>query len=315
MRLFRRVPWAISVVLACLLAARVAPAQKVLRWKFQAGQQLNYQLEQRMKQELTPPNSPAMQFSTVQTMTMKWEVKSIQEDGTAIVEQTVDRFRTKMESPQGIMLEYDSASGKEPEGLGKMLLPMLQALLNRPILLTYTPRGEIKEMKLPNGFMEKINQLAGGGQFGQLFSEDWMKQLSNMSVLAEGPVEPGQTWQNEATMSNPVVGQMKVITKSRYEGTVERDGRSLDRISTTIQFVPENKEQPGIVGIREQTSDGTTDFDTEAGRLQESQSRTTMKMNINILGQKMLQDLQIDTVMKLESIEERASSLPQADAP
>lgn len=66
-----RAPLSISVTMICLLMANVAPAQKVLRWKLQPGQQLNYQMEQLIQQELTPPNAAAMQFSTTQTLKMK----------------------------------------------------------------------------------------------------------------------------------------------------------------------------------------------------------------------------------------------------
>jgi hypothetical protein len=312
---FLRIPVSVSVALLCLLTANVTPAQQVLRWKFQPGQQLHYHLEQLIKQELTPANSAAMQFTTTQTMKMRWEVKTINEDGTATVEQTVESFQAKMESAQGTMFEYDSTAGEEPEGLAKMLVPMLEALLNRPMVVRLTPRGETKEMKLPNGFLQKVNQLAGGGQFGQLFSEDWMKQFGNVSILPEGPVTTGQTWQNETEISNAIVGQMKVVTTSRYEGPVEREGRTFDRISTAIQFVPEKKEQPGIVGIREQSGEGTLEFDAEAGRLQQSESRTTMKMNIDILGQKMLQDLQMDMVMRLAPVEEVPSSSTESEQP
>lgn len=316
-----RILMPVCLVTVGLWTAQPAAAQKLLRWKLESVS-LDYQIEQQIQQELRPANTPPMKFNTSQTMTMKWDVKSVTDDGTMTIEQVVDTFRMRMQSPQGIMMEYDSTSDEKPTGLATMIGPMLESFVNRPMLTVYTPRGQVKEMKLPKGFLDKVNQLAGGGQFGNLFSDDWMKQFSEMGVLPEGPVTPGQSWQTESTLKNPILGQMKIVTSSRYEGTEVRDGRSLEKIALTIQFQADDEaqdaaeadppgespakagqdaeKQQGIVGIREQSGEGMLYFDAEAGLLYESQSRTKMKMSIDILGQKMEQDMVMEMTMTLQ---------------
>ena len=318
-----------------LWTVQPAAGQKLLRWKLQSGAAFDYQIAQEIEQELKPANSPVMKFNTSQTMALGWDVKSVAEDGTMTVEQVVQTFQMRMQSPQGIMMEYDSTSDEKPTGLATMLGPMLESFVNRPMLTVYTPRGEVKEMKLPQGFLDKVNQLAGGGQLGNLFSDDWMKQFSQMGVLPEDPVTPGYTWQSEATIKNPILGQMKVVTSSRYEGTEVRDGRSVEKISLTIQFTPDDdqqtaedepgqsaaeadqdaEKQPGMIGIREQSGEGVLYFDAEAGLLYESQSRTKMKMSIDILGQKMEQDMVMVMTMKFKDSERSTADSTDSSQP
>lgn len=170
-----------------------------------------------------------------------------------------------MQSPQGVNLDYDSQSGKPPEGLAAILTPMLNAPLDKPMRVAYSPRGEIKDLKLPEGLVKGINQVAGGGQMGNLINEDWMKQMGDMGLLPEGPVTPNQTWQNSVAIKNAILGNLKVTTTFRYEGIEVRDEKPLDKITMSIQFKPEGEEKSGVVGISSQTGEGTIYFDAETG--------------------------------------------------
>ena len=55
---------------------------------------------------------------------------SVGADGVASVTKTIDRMRSKVESPQGVVIDYDSAANGETAGDSKMLklmVPLLEA--------------------------------------------------------------------------------------------------------------------------------------------------------------------------------------------
>ena len=299
-----------------LLAANGAHAQKELRWKLQPGEVLNYQIVQEIQQDLhLGDDAPSMKFTTTQIMDMRWQVESVDDAGVISIDQQITRVQMKMQSPQGVNLEYDSQAGKPPEGLAAMLAPMYDALLAKPIRVMYTPRGELKDMKLPEGLLNKMNQVAGGGPTGNLFSEDWMKQMGNMGLLPEGPVTANQTWKNVVTIKNAILGEITVATTFRYEGIEVRDEKPLEKIAMSIQFTPNSETKSGIVGIHDQNGEGTLYFDADAGRVQESINRMKMKMNIEILGRQMTQDMDLNTVMSLRNPETVGPSAGETDPP
>jgi hypothetical protein len=179
-----------------------------------------------------------------------------------------------------------------------MVAPLYDAMLGKEIRMIYSNRGVVKKMELPPGMLEAINKTAGGGQ-SNLFSEDWMRQMAETVVLPEGPVTPGQTWKHEVVLKNAGLGDIKSILTMRYEGTEQRDGKAVEKISLVGQFDIKGGEKAKI-GIKDQEMQGTIYFDNEAGRTVESLSKTKMKMDIQMMGQLMAQDMVIDTAVKFE---------------
>ena len=46
-----------------------------------------------------------------------WKIASVDPQGVATIDSTVDRLRMKLENPLGVLVDYDTASGKEPTGI------------------------------------------------------------------------------------------------------------------------------------------------------------------------------------------------------
>jgi hypothetical protein len=285
---------------ACgMFVTEQAHAQKLLRWKYRAGETLQYELVQGMKQKLYPGgDAPPMDFTTTQVMDFSEKIESVDPQGPASMTQTVTRSRFKLQSPQGIVIDYDTASGKKPEGMATMLQPMFEAVINKPIQMKITERGEVKDMKLPAGMLESINKVAGSGPTGNVFSEDFLRQLSEICVFPQEPVSPGSTWKHTVTTKDSALGQMVVTNLMRYEGTENRNGLPVEKITFSTQFQKPQQQKPGTVGIKEQTGGGTIYFDAAAGQIQESINQMTMKMDITVMGRMMNQDLEMNLVLK-----------------
>ena len=306
-------PWfrgaANAAMVVVILAAGPARAEKLLRLKFQPGEVRNDQLVQEMSQSLRPAGeAPAMSIKTTQIMDLSQKVEAVDEQGTATLTQMIERVRIKMHSAQGVLMDFDSAAGKEPEGMAKMLTPMLDAMIKKPIRMQLSTRGEVRDMKLPQGMLENMNKVGGGGQAGNLFTPDWIKQMAEIAVLPEGPVNPGQTWTRKGTTKTPALGDRVVESTFRYEGSEVRKGKTLEKITLSIAFQPDGDKQEGAIGIKSQETSGTIYLDGEAGRIVDSASQTRMKMDIEVFGQKMAQDLQMTATIKPQAPEGAAAS-------
>jgi hypothetical protein len=300
---------AIAAMIFVFLAAGSAHAEKLLRFKFQPGEVRHDQLVQEMSQTLRPAGAAApVLITATQTMDLSLKGESVDDQGTAALTQTIERMRMKMQSAQGVMLDFDSATGKEPEGMAKMLTPMLETMIKKPIRLQLTTRGEVRDMKLPQGMIENLNKVGGGGQAGNLFSLDWIKQMAEIAVLPEGPVNPTQTWTRKATTKNSVLGEQIVETTFRYEGSETRDGKTLEKITLAMAFTISGDKKEGKIGIKEQETRGTIYLDGAAGRIVDSVSKTKMKMDIDVFGQKMSQDMDMTVTLKPRVSEEPAAN-------
>jgi hypothetical protein len=212
----------------------------------------------------------------------------------------------KTETAQGVILEYDSAAGKEPQGMAKILVPVFDSLLKKPIRTAFTSRGELQKVKLPSGMIETLNRMTGG-QMASMLSDDSLKQFRMMAVFPEGPIKPGQSWTHEVPMKLPVLGDQAVKTSFRYEGTETRNGAVLDKIALvlnmkTVEKKPgteskpaEKKEETGSLSVKD--GKGILYFDNKAGRLIESSIEMKMKIDMKIMGQMITQDMDIQTHM------------------
>ena len=298
-----------AAMVLVIFAAGSAHAEKLLRLKFQPGEVRNDQMVQEMNQSLRPAGeTPPILMTTTQTMDISLKVESVDDQGTAALTQTIERMRIKTQSAQGVLMEFDSAAGKEPEGMAKMLTPMLDTMIKKPFRLQLTTRSEVRDMQLPQGMLEGLNKVGGGGQAGNLFSPDWMKQMSEIAVLPEGPINPGQTWTRQTTMKQPPQGDQIVDSTFRYEGSEIRDGKTLEKITVSMVLNTDGAKKEGMIGIKSQEIQGTIYLDGEAGRIVDSVSRTKMKMDIEVFGQKMTQDMEMTTTIKRRSPEGEAAS-------
>ncbi len=310
--MMRTMRWA---TMACVVAAVTAWAaasargEVDMRWKYKAGETIRYTMIQDMIQNVNVPESGGpMKMTMTQTMDLTWRVEAVSPEGVANLTQTIDRVRMKMQGPQGVLIDYDSDSNKEPEGMAKLIGPMYQALVKKPIVLKITDRGQVVDFKMPQGFVESINKMMGGVGLGNLFSEEGLKQMAEVGSLPDKPVKVGDTWERKVAMKASFLGLTSVETTFRYEGQETRDGRTLEKISTVMQMksAPQGDEkakpdakQPQVgLTIDQQENKGTIYFDAAAGKLVESDVKTRMKMDMQVMGKKISQDIDMTVVMK-----------------
>jgi len=293
---------------AALWSAAPAQGQKLLRWKFHAGDKATLVMTMEMQTKVTMQEKPAT-MTTTSTMDMTTETLAVDDQGVASLRQTFDRVRMKMQGPQGVMMEYDSQSGKKPEGIAAMIAPMLEAMVGKPLTTKMDARGRVLEVKLPEGLKESVGKMPGGGMVGEMFTPEGVKQMAEVALLPEQVVRPGDTWACKAGMKNPMLGDLKMETTFRYLGTERRGGKELEKIGMEIvmQFGADKMQlgggQEAMVKITAQKNQGTMYFDAEAGRFVESESKSTMAMQISVLGQKIDQEIETTTKAQWKPLE------------
>ena len=153
--MLKQIGWlfaAASIVTALTVNTAAADeAEKVFRWKLKPGETLKFRMVQDMAQNMhVGEGKPATAMSTKMTMDMVWKVDSVDDQGVITLDQLIQGIRMKLQSAQGVLMEYDSASGKEPEGMAKMIAPMFDAMLKKPFRTTFTA-GRTQEGQTPAG--------------------------------------------------------------------------------------------------------------------------------------------------------------------
>ncbi len=311
---------------------------KVFRWKLKPGETLNYRVVEDIVQNVREGAAKGPQvLSTKLTMDMVWKVDSVDDHGLITLDELIQRMVLKTQSAQGVLLEYDSR--KAPEGMAKMVAPILEAMLQKPFRVTMTPQGGQKKVKFPPGMLETFSKLIGV-QLGNLLSEDSMEQMGTMSVFPEGPIAPGHSWTEAKNIKIPFLGDQSVTTTFRYLGTEARDGRTLDKTDVTMTMKPERKKQEGEKkeavkdtapkpecekkegekkqGEKKEVASGLTVtegkgvllFDNDAGRLVETTIKMKMKLDMNILGRAIVMDMDVNVHVGLEPA--KAGAAPAA---
>jgi hypothetical protein len=252
-------------------------AQEPLRWKFEPGQKLAYNMVQDMTMSTSGPFGQQNVMMN-QVMEMTWEVKELNDQGEAVISQKFDRMKMKMTLPPPLgVIEYDSKSEGAPAGPAAMFAPMFKALSQAEFELTMTPRGEIKDVKVPEEVIAALKNSPGAAAMGDLATPDgFKKMISNGAlVLPENAPQPGDEWSTKVELNMPGSGKQIVETTYRFEGMKEVDGVQYAAFRPDLKMTFEGNPQ---MTVKDQESNGEILFNVEAGRLHSSSLNQKLTM-------------------------------------
>jgi hypothetical protein len=279
---------ATAIVLASLPLAR---AETPARWKFKPGETLNYVIERNADGKMSLTGSEftikmGMAFDT------SWKCASVEGDGTANLEQTVDRIQVGMSSPLAGDIKYDSASPEEkPAGpVWTLLGPMVEGMLGQTFKVKVSPLGQVSDIQLPEKLKaafaaQKVgqNRQAGMGIGGNAFNEKGIKELITRAVLPlPETAEKDTTWSQSFSNEIPFIGTETAETTFSLAGDETLDGKKLVKIAATTEVLFEPAENARAeMEITEQNSTATFLFDAEAGHLVKSNGTQTAVKEIS----------------------------------
>jgi hypothetical protein len=294
-----------TVVAVAALLTQPAQAAEALRWKFTKGETLKYTMEQKTVQEMKAMERE-VKTTTNQTVDFHWTVKNVV-GGIAEMSQTIDRVRIKFEAP-GSTFEFDSQSGKNPEGpVAGMLTPMLKALVGAEFLFKMNGRGEPTDIQVPKQLQESLSKAGPAMPAGGMSSEEGLRnQISQLSLaLPEKGLERGGTWNQQLKVPMPMLGTMLINKTYTYQGPHAQDPNQI-KIGLNTKFALEPAADSNIAAVlKGQKGDGEFSFDNQAGRVRSSHVNDHMVMSITVQGQTLEQT--VDTVTSMALADAAAS--------
>jgi hypothetical protein len=293
----------IGSCLLCLLAAVTlgtvaspASADTTLRWKFTPGQKRNYVTTQKV---MTKAQVMGQQVETTltQTVDMTWEVKAVDKDGVADMIQTIDRVKLSMTAPQPIgNFELDTAKADNPPGPLAPTINLFRSMSGSPFESRITPRGELRDIKIPPKVVEAFKSAGPGGA---MFNEDMLKNMFGQSLIVfpEGAIAEGKTWTGSRKMATQFGTMVLDITY-----TLEGASGPVQNIGVNAKVTIEPQAgSPLSIGVKSQETKGHCRFDNSAGKLNASDLVQKMSMAITAGGQEFTQDTETTTKMDLKS--------------
>ena len=289
------------VVLA--LTSSPATAQKLLRWRLKPGERIHVRLSQKMDTEATIQGT-VLKSSVDMWMAMKWDVLRVDDRGIIEMTQSIERMKMSVASPGVELVTYDSASPQEPTGPAKSIAAGIQPLMGVKFIQSMNNRGEIVDVRLSQDAAAALDAAPSGAQLKEMFSQDGLKSLVNQAaaVLPEKAVRPGDTWQGQSETKSPA-GDLKMDINYTYHGTVQRRGRTLEKIGVDLKVsFPEGANPLGLrVRVKEQQNTGFLYFDAKAGRFVETQLVQKMTLETALGDQTHQQKLDMRLHMQFET--------------
>ena len=235
-----------------------------------------------------------------QTNDLHWSVKNVAGDGVTDLSLTIDRVRIKVEAP-GNSFEFDSQAGKDREGqIASPVIPMLKALVGAELTFKMNGRGELSEIKVPQKLLDALRQAGPAANAGGMAPEEGMKNMISQSslTLAEGPLEKGKSWTQQAKVPVPMLGTLVMDKTYTFDGPSPKQAGLLQILVDTKVTLEPAADSNVAVKITSQKATGKFEFDPQAGRIVSSRVNDKLQMSLSEMGQE-LEQLTTDTVTSM----------------
>ena len=185
-------------------------------------------------------------------------------------------------------------------------------MIGKAMTMRISSRGEISDFKAPEGMFEGIKKTPGMQQMGGIFSDQGLKQMVTQAMLKfpEKEIVKGDSWTSLLEMPNPAFGNQKVESTYTYAGSDTIDGRQAEAIDLKLNITfMAAKDSPTKVELKDQSSKGTIHFDNAKGRLIDTESTMTMKMEITVGAMKFESNTSVGVTLKRNE-DKKSSSQP-----
>lgn len=300
------------IALLVILQQSAALADEPLRWKFEVGEKLNYNLVQDMNVAIG--NDPIGKMH--QEMAMIWDVQGVDAaTGEAVIVQKFDQIKLKVASPRG-NVDYDSKEEKVSTGLEALLAPLYKAIAQSEFELTVTSRGEIKDAKIPADVLTALKNVPDASALGDYATEDGFKKMISKSVfvLPQDAPKKGDATKTSVELTNSDGEKQTVESSYTYEGTKDIDGETYAVFKPQLTLSFADGGQAAKSSVAQQTSDGEALFNIAKGRLRSMKLEQHVAINTTSANQPVQQKLDQKIEVEVSKRDEKASAGETAPA-
>ncbi len=265
---------------SCLIFLLVCPLVDdavALRWQFKTGDSFQQQTRSQLHQ-VVKVNSQELKQDLVHTSLVKYVVKEVEKDGSVTLEQQIESI--KATTPEGAPAAGSNA--------------VLNQLQGSTFLAKLGPDFKVIQLE---GYDNLLKRLAGDDPsvrrvVQSLMSEEQLKNALQQSFgfLPNKAAKPGDSWQQELTLTLGPLGSVKVQNVFKFDGLETKDNKSLAKISfqPTVTYLPPkpesaNSEISVVQGsIESNNPQGVLYFDAKSGRLDHSELKLNLKGNLTV---------------------------------
>jgi hypothetical protein len=286
-----------------VLASAQSNAAETLRWKFQSGEKISFQITQTLETMAAAGTAGKFDVTIEQTSDITWQVDEVTAEGNAKIRQTFDRVQMKLSSPGGDDNKYDSASEEPPMGHAARFASLFHALTDCEFGLVLSPQGKIVKVQVPPEFFDAM-KIVSSGPLDELATEESIKQMISAITIEfpEKPLDVNDKWESKVDTTAPILGKLTVVTSYQFMGNKEIDGQSLVAIKPTITMQPASEPDARVqMTFENQSTTGEIYFDLKAGRLHSGQVEQIAKAKFGV------KEKQVDGTIKQGS---KFQSLP-----
>jgi hypothetical protein len=297
MVLTRRVFLLVGVA-ALLAVGQPLRAQTALKYQFKQGETLQYALS--IAQKSTAKGND-MEFTSVQKqlIDMSWLVQSVDDKGNAKVRLKVDRARLSVDTGKQSWEAASDAKEEPADDPAKSLAAVAKSLAKLQGDFTLTPQGDAKDVSIPASAIKEMKAVPGAEKAAETWTPETLQRTIQdvLLQLPPGPVTKGKTWQTKIVGQSPF-GKITGETVHTYDGTVERDGRKVEKIVLTPKLKVEI-DPKAPVALKNQEAEGAAYFDNASGRLVEVATSQQFEVQAEVKGSTFMQRIEVSNALKL----------------
>lgn len=272
----------VAAVLAVLLGGSPASAQVRLEHKYQEGSKHTDHITVNTQQTLTL-NGMALETKANTFLIATTAVGQRAADGTLRLETKFDVIQSEVTIPGGTTIAFDSGNPKqEEEGeFQKAFTSVFQALLKSTNVTVLDEKNRLKTVEIHGDEVQNVGEM-----YKRQFDPAYRKKVEEQDLarLPDGPVKPGDTWTREQESDLGAGQTMQFSTQYEYQGTTEKNGKTLDKIGVKFKDVKYAIAPGGGLpltlkksDLKVASSEGELLFDRELGRIVHSKTKVRIQ--------------------------------------
>jgi hypothetical protein len=264
------------LILATGVCAENAAGQTLLRWKLKADDALRLTILQETESQVAFSGKSATTKIEL-AVELDWLVTAADEKEIKL-KQTLRGVKLKLQSPEGGVIDYDSAAKDKPSGQAREMAESIQPLIGMELAVTMTPRGDVVAAEPANKAAEELLADAKPGEQAGA-SRAQVQQLLKQSlvILPEKEVALNDTWTNTSNLSG-AAGEFQQVTTYRLAGLIEQNGQTVAQLEMNAKLDPAagksspgKKSAAGKLRVKDHQQQGTIAFAVSDGRLIEAE--------------------------------------------
>lgn len=277
-RLLRGTLFLMACVLTLVapLAARAEGEPISIKYLWKAGQSDRYEMTQTAVSRIKSATGIAQAETTqIHGSTVRLEVQSVAEDGTADARWTVEKVRIEMRQVIGepMVLDSEDPAQRQDPNAGPLF-----AMIDRTVSFKISPTGEVSDVSgvepVLNDLIARYKDAPNAEDIVQTlrqgFSDEAMRQQINqtLNILPPKPVSVGDSWEKTGELPVPIIGPVRTDETDTLVAIHEAGDTRQAEIRAKATMTPMAQAEDAAMKMSEAGARHELLFDITHGRIE-----------------------------------------------